>query len=1349
MLPGLSDPPRLQGRFRIESELARGGMGSVHAAFDESTGQRVALKRLTPGAPPRIATLFEREFYVLSALKHPSIIEVYDYGIDADGPYYTMELLEGSDMRELSPMPVAKACRYLRDVASSLALLHARRLLHRDVSPRNVRALGDGRCKLIDFGALASFGASEELVGTPPAIPPEALSGQALDCRSDLYSLGALAYFMLTGRHAYPARTVSALPDTWSIPPSAPSRYAPDVSPELDRLVLSLLSMNVLARPSSAAEVIEQLQVLGGLDAEQEQHAAQAYFAFATLVERERELERAQRRLQRARDAQGGGGVFISAEPGMGKTRFLSEVAVLAQLAGVTALRVDAASHSSPLSTARALVQQLFRVLPKTAAKVFRPHAAALRVSWPDLRELDDAPAQPESPMSIPPAGTLPAFLETCICSVARKHPLLIAVDNVEHADAQSAALLLLLSRAARRERLLIVSTASTQANAELPKPIHALREAASGIHLRPLTPHGVTALVKTAFGDVPQVLRTAKRLFAATRGSPERCMRVLQHWVDTGVVQYVGGAWTLPIELSADVLRHTQDLLEDRLKHCSEPAQQIARSLAVLERPGTLETCVLLEPASAARRELVAALEELVQAEVLSLTAVGYRFVHESLRASLLQRMDATRLSTLQVRVAEAVLAAPDIAVETQLHAGLLLIRGGQELRGAEVIRGLARAALTSPTDPGPLLAGASKALEAALDVARRAGLSRSTQLGLQVPLVLAGFYISPTFSQRYAFDTIASLQHVLGLSQALAASATLDAGALLAILGRAPVLDPDEVATPETPDVVTLVGWLIRSVMSVIGTAAAAIDHETQERAAKALQPFKLFGPEHPASVAHDYCRLVTSMTEGHPAASHAGWTELLSRLPALAVAPAVKARLRLGALFSLGVLECQRDDDVALERMQEIEREPSVLSVAYADQLRFLYFGFRGDIEQAQRYRDRVEAYAVQHGSAWQVEIWSTCTLSSVYGNTRDVAGSKQVTDQLERLKRISPSLEQYWERAAATKLAFTGATERAIELYSQTLARSGPNERVGWSSVRGGLARAYNTLKRYEEARRVCEETISLSEADVDYVAVTLTVRVELCLALAGLGEFEAANIRLAHMIDLYTPNKNPVTLGTLHRAGAEIARMNGDKEAFERHLTEMQAWFHPTKNPALVAQCDQLRSAAGQHDTREDPYAGAAFSTLVGDGRSVLAGCEGPQARKLRALELVAAYHEISQAWLFTRDSADEPVLVGKLGADGTPEQLVTTVRALFEESDDEGDETAYVESASEMESTFVQSQSYRLLPLTVDQGTQRWLVGVIAFPADTGHRSANHAFLQDVATQLFEAGDLVTVRMVI
>jgi serine/threonine-protein kinase len=249
--------------------------------------------------------LFEREYRVLLSLQHPRIIEVYEYGLDAEGPTYTMELIEGSDLRELAPLPALSTCRYLRDVASSLALLHARRLLHRDVSARNVRTRADGSCKLIDFGALMSFGTSDQIVGTPPAIPPEALSGQALDQRTDLYSLGTLGYYLLTGRHAYPARSVQALPDAWANQVVPPSFYVPDVPKELEALILQMISLDVLCRPNSASEAIDRLNAIASLEPDHNARIARGYFRGTQLVERGRELSRADRAIARAKEGHG------------------------------------------------------------------------------------------------------------------------------------------------------------------------------------------------------------------------------------------------------------------------------------------------------------------------------------------------------------------------------------------------------------------------------------------------------------------------------------------------------------------------------------------------------------------------------------------------------------------------------------------------------------------------------------------------------------------------------------------------------------------------------------------------------------------------------------------------------------------------------------------------------------------------------------------------------------------------------------------------------------------------------------------------------------------------------------
>ena len=131
------------GRYAVTSELGRGGMGAVYRATDLRTGRDVALKRLRLSEDAKrngkYVEFFHQEFRTLAQLAHPNVVAVHDFGADEHGPYYTMELLEGEDLHALAPLPWGEACALMRDVCSAVALLHSRRLLHRDLSPRNVK----------------------------------------------------------------------------------------------------------------------------------------------------------------------------------------------------------------------------------------------------------------------------------------------------------------------------------------------------------------------------------------------------------------------------------------------------------------------------------------------------------------------------------------------------------------------------------------------------------------------------------------------------------------------------------------------------------------------------------------------------------------------------------------------------------------------------------------------------------------------------------------------------------------------------------------------------------------------------------------------------------------------------------------------------------------------------------------------------------------------------------------------------------------------------------------------------------------------------------------------------------
>jgi hypothetical protein len=527
------------GRYQLERLLARGGMGEVFAAHDRSTGARIALKRLLlkDGAQRAPVVQFMREYHALSELRHPRIIDVYDYGVDHDRPYYTMELLDRQDLRELSPVPFRDACRYLRDVASSLALLHARRLLHRDVSPRNVRRTSDGHCKLLDFGAMVPFGVPPNLTGTPPCIAPEALQGGPLDQRTDLYALGALAYYLLTGQFAHPVNDIAALPHAWNRPVVRPKRAVLDVPEALDELVIALLSMDAMQRPASAAEVIERLSAAGDLPPQTDLDdfaIARSFLASSQLLGREMQARQLRRHIAKTL-AGHGSALLVCGESGMGRSRMLAEAALIGQTQGLTVVRTVA--RASAGSLAADLVRGLMQAAPVEAkrASLSRPRVAAQSF----------AADSGETRAHI--LSELAAFAQ----DVARERPLLITVDDLDRADEFTDALAATLAIQSSDCPLTLVASYDSQHAAPMLANVPGLAETVS---LHPLDRAQTMRLAASLFGDVLNLERVGDWLYRVAAGNPKLILQLADHLLAKGVIRYVYGTWVLPMELEHEL---------------------------------------------------------------------------------------------------------------------------------------------------------------------------------------------------------------------------------------------------------------------------------------------------------------------------------------------------------------------------------------------------------------------------------------------------------------------------------------------------------------------------------------------------------------------------------------------------------------------------------------------------------------------------------------------------------------------------------------------------------------------------------------------------------------------------
>jgi len=269
--------PRILGRYEIQEEIGRGMMGVVYRAIDPALGRTVALKTVSLhlAVPDEDRPGFEQRFLnearVAASLSHPGIVVVHDVGRDPDSSslYIALEYLEGETIadriRRVGALEWREALRLTARVADALQHAHQRRIVHRDVKPANIMVLPSGEPKLMDFGIAkvpaAQLTSAGEFFGTPSYMSPEQAAGEPLDGRSDVFSLGAVLYVMLTGIRAFDAPSIAAvLARVASKDPAPPSKVAPGVPAVVDDIVARALAKDPAQRYASAQMMSEDIQ---------------------------------------------------------------------------------------------------------------------------------------------------------------------------------------------------------------------------------------------------------------------------------------------------------------------------------------------------------------------------------------------------------------------------------------------------------------------------------------------------------------------------------------------------------------------------------------------------------------------------------------------------------------------------------------------------------------------------------------------------------------------------------------------------------------------------------------------------------------------------------------------------------------------------------------------------------------------------------------------------------------------------------------------------------------------------------------------------------------------------------
>ena len=644
-------------RYQFVRELGAGAMGQVTLAMDTETGTLVAIKKMHEMVALTGGARMRREFRSLSQIDHPNVVRVLELGEERGNPFLVMEFIKGQDLSDwLGTNPdFPTITKIFVGIAGALGAVHAQGVIHRDLKPENIRVTTDGQPKLMDFGlaktmegtvALTKVGA---MVGTALYMAPEQCRGAQLDYRADLYALGAVLYWALTGQPPFLGDSiVQVIMQHIQQAPVPPSTRNPNIPESLENICLAMLAKNPAERPSSAEAVREAL--LRALESPlsqtmqmQAQSARADALLLSPLIGRETELETLAGLFET-----GITGLYtLIGDVGTGKTRLLRALGERAQVSGARLGIGEAiADDPTPFGTVKRLIENLekhYRFIFDEVSPTSQNELARIAPQFGAA-----PPSDPNIPAEVARLRLFEAFTEL----LERVSSLtVVAFENLHWADESTLALLAHALRAAPDARVIITYRLEDlpegqQSPKGFPKP-------RKTIALSALTDEQMFKLLQALLGgEIEAALEN--ELVSHAGGNPWVLEERLKAMLENGAIQRRAQVYEWNRSLTG-LPESLGELLAHRLAVLDPNVLEFARAASILGRAFWFEDArAMLDWRD---DDALDALESLSRARLIAETpgtnGEGFRFTHPMYNELLRQGIMRLKRKRLHAKAA------------------------------------------------------------------------------------------------------------------------------------------------------------------------------------------------------------------------------------------------------------------------------------------------------------------------------------------------------------------------------------------------------------------------------------------------------------------------------------------------------------------------------------------------------------------------------------------------------------------------------------------------------------------------------------------------------------------------